>query len=321
MILNILILIVSVAMIVFGADLLTDGASNIARRLHVPELLIGLTVVAFGTSMPEMVVSVISGLEGKPELAIGNVVGSNLANTLVILGATALICPITISKQAIGKDIPWSIIAALLLLISASGAFINGDVNNEITRQSGLMMLCVFAIFLYYTILTAMSERKKEDEKTEEQIPQAPVWKILLFVALGLTGLLWGGQLFVDSASSLAFMMGWSESLVGLTIVALGTSAPELATSIVAALKNKSGLAIGNAVGSNIFNILLILGVSSTVTPLKMGNITYIDLLMQFGCSILLWVFARTDFKLTRKEGITMLLIYFSYMTYLILQQ
>lgn len=328
MIIDIILLIVGAAFILLGADALTGGASDLARKWGISELIIGLTIVALGTSMPELVVSVISSIQNKPELAIGNVVGSNLFNTLIILGITALICPVTVSKQVIGKDIPWSILASTLLLIVASGAFINGDQHNEISRTSGLVFLLIFITFIYYTILVA----KKEDNQDKQEAIQAeanvqheanvsPLWKSLLFIILGLIGLILGGELFVDSASNIAFSLGMSESLVGLTIVAMGTSIPELATSVVAALKNKAGMAIGNAIGSNIFNILLILGASATITPLRMGNITTVDLLMLLLISLLVWLFARTGYVLSRKEGGIMISIYFIYMVYLILIQ
>lgn len=315
-------------MILLGADALTGGASDLARKWGISELIIGLTVVALGTSMPELVVSVISSVQNKPELAIGNVVGSNLFNTLIILGVTALICPVTVSRQVIGKDIPWSILASTLLLVVASGTFINGDTHNEISRTSGIVFLLIFITFIYYTILVAKKEdnlNKQEaslaDAEGQQESKSTPLWKSVLFILFGLAGLVFGGELFVDSASNIAFSLGMSESLVGLTIVAMGTSIPELATSVVAALKNKAGMAVGNAIGSNIFNILLILGASATITPLRMGNITSVDLLMLLLISLVVWLFARTGYILSRKEGAVMISIYFVYMVYLILIQ
>lgn len=328
MILDILLLIVGVAFVLLGADALTNGASDMARRWGVSELIIGLTVVALGTSMPELVVSVISSMTNKPELAIGNVVGSNLFNTLIILGTTALICPVTVSKQVIGKDIPWSILASTVLLVLASGTIINGDANNQISRSSGIILLLIFITFLYYTILVARRDDKqdkaeadKAQKEGQEEVKHTPIWKSILFILLGLAGLVVGGDMFVKSASNIAFSLGMSESLVGLTIVAIGTSVPELATSVVAAFKNKAGMAIGNAIGSNIFNILLILGASATITPLKMGNITPIDLFMLLLISLLVWLFARTSYILSRWEGATMIAIYIGYMIYLIMIQ
>lgn len=317
MIISLFKLILGAAFILIGADLLTSGATHIARRFKVSELLIGLTVVAMGTSLPELTVSLLSAIEGKAEMAVGNVIGSNIFNTLVILGATALICPVRVSKQIIAKDIPWSILAGLILLIVASGHFINGDVNNVITRQSGLLMLCLFFVFIYYTILVAKAEKTEEEE--ENSVPIAPLWKSLLFIAIGICGLVFGGDAFVDGASQLAFLMGLSESFVGITIVAAGTSLPELATSVVAAMKHKSGMAIGNAIGSNIFNIFLILGISSSITPLSMGNITIVDLLVQLLCCVIVWFFARTSYTLSRIEGALLLLMYGGYLTYLLI--
>lgn len=328
MLLDILFLVLGIIFILLGADALTNGASDLARRWGISELIIGLTVVAMGTSMPELVVSVISSIENKPEMAVGNVVGSNLFNTLFILGATALICPVTVSKQVIGKDIPWSILASAILLFMACDAILDGNSNNTISRSDGLVLLLIFITFIYYTILVAKKddkqdhvEAKKADDAGELEVKHTPLWKSILFIVLGLAGLIYGGNLFVDSASSIAFRMGMSESLVGLTIVAMGTSLPELATSVVAAFKNKAGMAVGNAIGSNIFNILMILGVSGTITPLKMGNITPIDLLVLLGSSLLVWLFARTSHILSRLEGGIMIAIYICYMAYLIIAQ
>ena len=317
MLVNILILIVGVALVLTGADALTGGASDLARRWGISELIIGLTVVALGTSMPELVVSVISSFQNKPDLAVGNVIGSNLFNTLIILGITALICPVSVSKQVVGKDIPWSILSSLILLVMASGMILDGVSDNQISRSSGIVLLLLFITFIYYTILVAKNDATPADE--QEDVKPAPVWKSLLYIVGGLLGLVVGGNLFVNSASNIAFALGMSESLVGLTIVAIGTSLPELATSIVAAVKNKAGMAIGNAIGSNIFNILLILGVSSTISPLTLGNITTIDLLMLLGISLLVWLFARTSYTLSRWEGAVMIAIYVCYMVYLII--
>lgn len=318
MVITILLLIVGLALIVKGADWLTNGASDVARKFNVSELMIGLTIVALGTSTPEFVVSAISAINGNPELAIGNVVGSNIINVLFILGITAIICPLKVEKQVVNKDIPWSLLAATLFLIVASGVFINGDVENIISRQSGLILLCVFITFLYYSILTAKNNVSSTTEEEEVAKPQ-PLWKSILLIILGLAGLVFGGDFFVDSASEIAIVLGLSKSIVGLTIVAIGTSLPELATSIAAAIKGKAGMAIGNVVGSNIFNILFILGACATITPLKMGGITGIDLLVQLACTLLIWFFARTSYRLSKIEGVMLTLTYVAYVTYLIL--
>lgn len=322
MILSIILLIVGAALILLGADALTGGASDIARHFGISELMVGLTVVAFGTSMPEFAVSVISAIDGKAQMAIGNVVGSNIFNILMVVGATALLCPIRVSRQTVAKDIPWSILAALLLVIAASGPFLNGDANGVISRQSGLMLLCVFCVFLYYTILVAKGDKAEAAEEQEpvgeEAVATRPLWKSLLFFLGGIVGLVYGGNLFVKAASDIAFLMGLSESLVGLTIVAMGTSLPELATSVVAAYKHQTGMAIGNALGSNIFNIFLVLGASATIKPLALGNITSVDLMLQLACSFLVWIFARTAYTLSRVEGIILILIYLLYTAYLV---
>lgn len=317
MIFDIFLLVLGLALIVKGADWLTNGASGVARKFNVSELVIGLTIVAFGTSMPEFVVSALSAINGSSELAIGNVVGSNIANVLLILGVTAMICPLSVNKQVVGKDIPWALLAATLLFIVASGSFINGDSENVITRQSGLLILCVFATFLYYSILTAKSGNGTTEESAEAK-PQ-PMWKSILLIAIGLGGLIFGGDLFVDSASAIALALGLSKSIVGLTIVAIGTSLPELATSIAAAIKGKTDMAIGNVVGSNIFNILFIIGSCATITPLHMGGITTVDLLVQLACCLVVWFFARTSYTLSKIEGTILFIAYIGYITFLIL--
>lgn len=317
MVITILLLIVGLALIVKGADWLTNGASGIARKFNVSELMIGLTIVAFGTSMPEFVVSAISAINGSSEMAIGNVVGSNIANVLLILGITAMISPLSVDKQVVGKDIPWSILAATLLFVVASGALINGSQENCISRQSGLVLLCVMATFLYYSILTAKKTPQSADEEEQDTRPQ-PLWKSALFIIIGLAGLIFGGEFFVNSASDIALALGLSKSIVGLTIVAIGTSLPELATSIAAAIKGKAGMAIGNVIGSNIFNIFFILGTCATITPLQMGGITTVDLVMQLACCLLIWIFARTSYTLSKSEGALLTTIYIGYISYLI---
>lgn len=319
---DILLLILGLVLIVKGADWLTTGASDVARKFNVSELIIGLTIVGIGTSTPELVVSSISAIDGLSEIAVGNVVGSNIANVLLILGVTAMIKPFAVDRQVVGKDIPWSILAATLLFIVASGTIISNQETNIISRQSGLVLLCIMITFLYYTLLVAKKNPSSQDTSNEQaNIKPQPIWKSILFIIIGLAGLIFGGDFFVDSASNIALALGVSQSIVGLTIVAIGTSTPELATSVAAALKGKTDMAIGNVVGSSIFNIFFILGICATITPLEMGGITTIDLIVQLACSLLIWFFARTSYKISRAEGVLLTMAYIGYVAYLILNQ
>jgi cation:H+ antiporter len=319
MIFDIFLLVLGLALIVKGADWLTNGASGVARKFNISELMIGLTIVAFGTSTPEFVVSAISAINGNSGIAIGNVIGSNIANVLLILGITAMISPLAVEKKIVGKDIPWSILAATLLFIVASGTLINGTEEQYISRQSGLILLCIMATFLYYSILTAKNNSPQEGDSNEENITPMSMWKSILFIIIGLAGLVFGGDFFVDSASNIALTLGLSQSIVGLTIVAIGTSLPELATSIAAAVKGKAGMAIGNVVGSNIFNIFFILGTCATISPINIDGITFVDLIMQLICCLLIWIFARTSYSLSKVEGTILTLIYIGYVSYLII--
>ena len=240
MIINVLLIVVGVALVLFGADKLTEGASALARRLNVPEIIIGLTIVAAGTSAPELFVSLVSALNGTPDMAVGNVVGSNTMNAMLIVGTAALVAPMVISPSTVKKDIPCSVLASILLAVLAFDGFLG--------RFDGIVLLLGFAAFMAYTLV--QSKAGKDDVVKES----SPVWKNILFIVFGLAGLVVGSNLFVDSASDVALSLGISEAVVGLTIVAGGTSLPELATSVVAARKGQSAIAIGNVIGSNVFN-------------------------------------------------------------------
>ncbi|MDD5963367.1 MAG: calcium/sodium antiporter [Candidatus Egerieousia sp.] len=317
MIADILLFIVGLALILSGANALTDGASSIAKRMKVSELVIGLTIVAFGTSAPELAVSAISAIKGSGDIALGNVVGSNLFNTLMIIGCTVLVRPLKVSRLLIKKEIPLCILASFVLILLCADAT-EGCVAGGLSRTDGLVLLCFMAIFLSHTFSIAAGE---EQNASESGIKEMPLWRAILFSIGGLLFLIAGGESFVRGASGLARALGASESLIAVTIVAGGTSLPELATSVVAALKGRSEMAVGNVVGSNLFNIFLILGLSSTISPIKLAGIGAIDLGMVLLSSIVLW-FVGVFYKertITRVEGALMIALYVAYTLYLIL--
>lgn len=317
MIADILLFIVGLALILSGANALTDGASSIAKRMKVSELVIGLTIVAFGTSAPELAVSAISAIKGNGDIALGNVVGSNIFNTLMIIGCTVLVRPLKVSRLLIKKEIPLCILASFVLILLCADAT-EGCVAGGLSRTDGLVLLCFMAIFLSHTFSIAAGE---EQNASESGIKEMPLWRAILFSIGGLIFLIAGGESFVRGASGLARALGASESLIAVTIVAGGTSLPELATSVVAALKGRSEMAVGNVVGSNLFNIFLILGLSSTISPIKLAGIGAIDLGMVLLSSIVLW-FVGVFYKertITRAEGALMIALYVAYTLYLIL--
>ena len=304
MIFDILFIILGVALVLFGADKLTEGAAALARRMNVPEIIIGLTIVAAGTSAPELFVSLVSALNGTPDLAVGNVVGSNTMNCMLIVGCAAMVAPMTISPSTVKKDIPFSVAASVLLILLAFNSFLG--------RLDGIILLLGFAVFMTYTLMQA----KTGSSETVKEI--SPIWKNILFIVFGLAGLVIGSNLFVDSASDVALSLGISEGVVGLTIVAGGTSLPELATSVVAARKGQSAIAIGNVIGSNVFNILLILGLTATISPLEIEGITTIDLAVMLLSVVLVWLFSRTRYTVERWEGALLLGLYLVYVGWLI---
>lgn len=319
-------LIVGLVLILVGANMLTDGASALAKRMGVSDLIIGLTIVAFGTSAPELVIGVIAAAEGNSAIAIGNIVGSNILNILLIIGLTALIRPIIIEKSVMTNEIPMVILSSVLMLVFGYSASLDNSSQSVITRVDGLMLLVFFILFMRYMFASARNSAiDKSETLSAGNVRQSGsnLAKSLLFVVLGLAALLWGGDKFVDGASSLARQMGVSDAMISLTIVAIGTSLPELATSVVAAVKNQPGLAVGNIVGSNIFNILLILGVSATVAPLPFVGVSHVDLWILFGASVLFmlcgWAFGHR--RINRYEGAFMLLSYVAYMVYVVCRQ
>lgn len=317
MLLNVMLVIGGLALLIFGANWLVEGASSIAKKFGISPLTIGLTVVAFGTSMPELVVNLIASITGSTELAIGNVVGSNTFNIFMILGIAALIKPIAVQAKTVKIEVPFSLLAAVVLLIVANDAFLNGDSRSILSRADGLILLCFFIIFMFYNFINA----RKPNHDDEVVIKRRGITLSSLMVAGGLILLFLGGKFIVEGSVAIATALGVSQSLIGLTIVAAGTSLPELATSAVAAYKNNPDIAVGNAVGSNIFNIFLILGISSTINPLPFYASSNIDILVTCLASILLFVFVLVGpgKQIDRREGGLFVAIYLIYMTYLIM--
>ena len=313
MLLNIVFLVVGLALILWGASALTDGASSIARRMGVSDLIVGLTVVSFGTSAPELTISVMSAIDGNAGLAVGNIVGSNIFNICMIIGVTALIKPVHVERSLMANEIPLVMLSSLVLLVMGCGVWLDGDAEAVLTRVDGLILLLFFAVFMRYVFASAKSEADAE-EATEEKI--MPVWRAVLMTLLGLAALIWGGDRFVDSASGIASSLGISDAVIGLTIVAAGTSLPELATSVTAAMKGRTGIAVGNVIGSNIFNIFMVLGASATVRSLPFAGIGMPDLLLLAAVSVLFWLVARVwgHHTINRAEGGILVAIYVAYM-------
>lgn len=313
-----ILLIIGFLLLIKGADYLVQGASSIARRWNVSDLVIGLTVVAFGTSTPELFVNIIASVQGNTDIAIGNVLGSNIANVLLILGVSSVIYPLTVTKGTVWKEIPLSLLAAFLLGFLANDALIDKRGFSALTRIDGLVLLSFFVIFMYYSFSIA-----KKIEGMEEHVPTKVhgLIKSLLLLMLGLTGLTLGGKWIVDGAVRLALNFGMSQALVGLTIVAVGTSLPELATSAMAAYKKNVEIAVGNVVGSNIFNIFFVLGISSTLKPLPFPTRNNLDIGVVILSSILLFAYMFTGRRrsLDRWEGGVFVVLYVGYLAFLII--
>ncbi len=313
-------LIVGLVVILVGANLLTDGASAIASRLGLSDLVIGLTIVAFGTSTPELVISVMSAASGSAPMAIGNVVGSNIFNIFVIIGVTAMVRPIVVERSVMSTEIPIVIFAAAITVVLAYSGVINQmGSGGEISRVDGLFLLMFFALVLRHTFTQAKLHPVPPTGEGS-QTATMPMLKSVIWVLLGLGGLVWGGDRFVDGASGIARSIGISEAVIGLTIVAAGTSLPELATSIVAAVKGKPGIAIGNVIGSNIFNVLFVLGVTATVSPLSFQGITGLDLTALLVSSLMFWAMGwlYKERTITRIEGAILTCCYIAYISYLV---
>ena len=307
MIFDIIFIVLGVTLVLWGADRLTEGASSLARRMNVPEMIIGLTIVAAGTSAPELFVSLVSALKGTPDMAVGNVVGSNTMNAMLIVGCAAAVAPMVISRSTVRKDIPFAIGATLLLMALTY--------DGTLSWVDGIILLAGFAAFMVYTLRQAKAG-SSEEEATATNMKTG---KAVLYLIGGLAGLVVGSNVFVDHASNLAFSLGISEAVVGLTVVAGGTSLPELATSVVAARKGQSAIAIGNVIGSNVFNILMILGLTGVICPLEIEGITLVDQAVMLVSIVLVWLFSRTRYTVERWEGVLLVCGYAAYLAWLII--
>lgn len=319
---DIFLLILGLALILGGANFLTDGSAALAERFRVPEFIVGLTIVAVGTSTPELVVSVLSAAAGNSDVAIGNIVGSNIFNVFLILGVCALIAPLPLTGGNIRRDLPFLTAVSVLLLLLTSDRLLGLGEVDAIGRIDGIVMLLLYIALIRYTIRAERRTAAQATQTTQTEKPQRSrsLWLIVVMIAGGLAGLIFGGELFLDSASAIARALGVSESVIAITLVAGGTSLPELASSVVSLLKGKSEMALGNVIGSNIANILLILGLSATIHPLTLGGITRIDLLTVLLSSVLLFVTAFTFRRkaVDRWEGAIFLVIYALYIGYLV---
>lgn len=316
MILACIQLVIGFLFLVKGADLFVDGASSVAKKLKIPAFVIGLTIVAFGTSAPELAVSITAAMKGSNDIAIGNVVGSNIFNTLVVLGVSAALTPIAVEKGMIKRDYPLSIFAAVLLGVLAMDTVFFKAETMSLGRMDGIILLIAFAGFMVMTVKAGLEGRTDEEEDSEAM----PVFKALLCIVIGLAGIVWGGDLSVEGAKQIARFFGLSEAIIGLTIVAMGTSLPELVTSAIAAKKGESDIAVGNVIGSNIFNIFLILGVSATILPMNVSNTYLYDMGMLIAVMVLTYLPIAKTRKVGRPMGVIMILVYIAYTVYLIMR-
>lgn len=312
MILNVLFILVGIVLVLWGADRLTDGAVAVAEKMKMPQIVIGLTIVAMGTSMPEFCVSLVSALKGTTDLAVGNIVGSNIFNTLLIVGVSAWVAPMTILKSTVRKDIPFALFASVILLVMC--------LDGNISRLDAGILFVLFLVFMYVTLKGAKTKDDDTTAKTdsiEDNKKPMATWLSIVWIIVGLACLIGGSNLFVEGATKVAEHIGVSEAVIGLTIVAGGTSLPELATSVVSARKGNSGIAIGNVLGSNVFNILAILGVTGVITPMHLQGITMLDLSMMVVSALLVWLFSFTKYKIARWEGIVLTIVFIGYMVVL----
>lgn len=317
MFLYLVILILGFIVLIKGADIFVDGASSVAGNFKVPKILIGLTIVAFGTSAPELAVSIKSIISGNHDIVLGNVIGSNILNILLILGISSIIKPLVVNDNTVKKELPMMILMMTIFGTVLSDSVFDKGMVNSFPRTDGIVVLLFFSVFVYYLIKMALRSRKNEQLEKEEIMP---LWKSLLYTVIGIVMITIGSNLVVDNASNIAKAIGVSEKMIGLTVIALGTSLPELVTSIAAAKKGESDLAIGNIVGSNIFNIGIVIGVPVTIFGgIRTINFNAIDLLVMLISGLLLFVFLLKDRKITRKEGIVFLLIFIIYYSHVII--
>jgi len=321
MVITYLLLALGILFLVKGASFLVDGSSSLAKKLGVPSLVIGLTIVAFGTSMPELLVNIFAALDGSGGVALGNIIGSNISNILLVLGLTALFFPVKIQKRTVRKGIPFVILAAIVLLVVANDLVIGGLSTQSLTRSDGIIMLLFFAIFIYYAYESARNKKEElEDKKIE--VKKREHKNSIFLILIGIIGLYFGGQLTVDSAITIAQQLGLSEFLISATIIAIGTSLPELVTSITAAKKKDMDLAVGNIVGSNIFNVFWILGVTTLIAPITIPSFINPDLIFMILVSMLLFFFMFIGRKneIDRGKGIVFISLYVLYIIFLIIR-
>ncbi|MCU6708678.1 calcium/sodium antiporter [Paenibacillus sp. J5C_2022] len=331
-----LLLLVGFGLLIAGANYFVEGSSNIATLLKVPPMIIGLTIVAFGTGSPEATVSIIAALNGSAGVSVGNVIGSNVFNTTLVIGMTAIILAVQVEKETLRKQIPFTLLASVALLVLVGDVQLQGDAFGVLTRGDGVVLLLFFGIFLYYLFEVAREGRaegsvaeRAADSGQEGSRKEAVTsgtkgrssWsKNILFTVAGLAAIIYGGHLVVQKSTNIALAWGMSETLVGLTIVSIGTSLPELVTSITAALKKQNDIAVGNIIGSNIFNILFVLGVSAVIFPLQVESGLMIDILIVIALTVLLFIVSRTQYRVGRIEGSLLVLSYIVYMVYVVIR-
>lgn len=304
---SVVLLVVGFVLLIKGADFFVEGSSAVAKMLKVPSIIIGLTIVAMGTSLPECAVSVTASLSGNNALAVSNAVGSNIFNLMVVCGVSALFTPLLVDKSTLKKEFPFSVVCALALLVLGALGMVLGHLD-------GVILLIMFAGFMIWMVRSALKARAAASDEEYETLP---VWKCIVFILGGIVAIKFGGDFVVEGASSVAKMFGLSENLIGLTIVACGTSLPELVTSVVAARKNELDMALGNVIGSNVFNFLFVLGIAASISPIAFITENIIDIALLIAMSLLVWVFGWTKQKIEKKEGIIMLLIYVVYLVYI----
>jgi len=316
--LTLVLLVFGFIFLIKGADYLVQGSSSLAKKLRVSDLIIGLTIVALGTSTPELVVNLVASFRGTADLAIGNVLGSNIANILLILGVSATIYPLVVHKNTVYKEIPFALLAVLALFFLVNDQDLASQKANLLSRGDGLVLLLFFLIFMYYVFSVAVSKPNSEDAVLEEGIQVLPMWQSWMMIIAGILGLVFGGQWVVDSAVAIAKMLGVSEKLIGLTVVAIGTSLPELVTSAMAAYRQKTDIAVGNVVGSNIMNILFILALTAVVSPLPFSDNLQVDLWMVIGVTVLLFLalFVGKRRLLERWQGVVFIVVYLMYISF-----
>lgn len=316
MALVLVLLVVGFVFLVKGADFFVEGSSSVAKRFHVPSLIIGLTIVAMGTSLPETAVSVTASLVNNNALAVSNAVGSNIFNLMVVIGFCAVLTPVAVDKQTLKRDFPFSVLCAVLLLVL-------GFIGMELGHVDGVVLLVLFAIYIIVLVRVTLKHKNSAESELEEETEEIKLLSVprsLVYIVLGGAAIAIGGDMVVDTASRIAIDFGMSQTLVGLTIVSIGTSLPELVTSIVAAKKNEVDMALGNAIGSNVFNFLMVLGIASAISPIAFITENIIDIIVLIVFSIIVWIMAWTKSELKRSEGFLMLIMYIAYAVYIIVR-